>query len=256
MQRLRRTEHCAAERMGNHDVVANFDGKQENLPQTVRMSWQRRRSAGSRICGKRCGKSRNAHGRRKQARRGARRQAGRARQQAGARCVQRGRCDGAILPTWLDISRRRRLWNAPPSDTATGVVAIPAQLEHGRLFAGERNRGCKSGRASARVEDNVAVALRRLRLCKANTELPRQFRARRIDIDERHLRAGKSCAQRNATIAPTAPRADDRHPVGGSGAASHTALSAVSMLAASTARCGGTFSGTGTAASRGILNRV
>ena len=28
MQRLRRAEHRAAERMGDHDVVANFDGEQ------------------------------------------------------------------------------------------------------------------------------------------------------------------------------------------------------------------------------------
>ena len=31
MQRLRRPEHGAAERMGDHDVVANFDGEHEDL---------------------------------------------------------------------------------------------------------------------------------------------------------------------------------------------------------------------------------
>src|SRR5262245_47351650 len=32
MQRLRRTENDATERMGDHDVVADFDGKQKDPP--------------------------------------------------------------------------------------------------------------------------------------------------------------------------------------------------------------------------------
>ena len=31
VQRLRRAEHRAAKRMGDHDVVADFDGEQGNL---------------------------------------------------------------------------------------------------------------------------------------------------------------------------------------------------------------------------------
>ena len=60
---------------------------------------------------------------------------------------------------------------------------------------------------------------------------------------------------RYATRAPTTPAPTTAMRSAGPGAASQTALSAVSILAASTARCGGRFSGSTTAALAGILNR-
>ena len=59
-----------------------------------------------------------------------------------------------------------------------------------------------------------------------------------------------------ATIAPTAPAPTTAIRSAGPGAASHTALSAVSMFAARTARCGVTDSGKGKTASCGILKQV
>ena len=40
--------------------------------------------------------------------------------------LQRGRCEGATLPTWLEMMVSRRLWNAPPS--ASGTSPSPYQL--------------------------------------------------------------------------------------------------------------------------------
>jgi hypothetical protein len=56
MQRLRRTENCAAERMSDHDVVADFDGEQRP-PYEYDMSWQTTPFLASRISGSRRGKS-------------------------------------------------------------------------------------------------------------------------------------------------------------------------------------------------------
>jgi len=52
-------------------------------------------------------------------------------------------------------------------------VAVPAHFEHRCFLAPKRERGGKSGRASARVKHNVAITLRRFRLSKVNTELLR-----------------------------------------------------------------------------------
>ena len=121
------------------------------------------------------------------------------------RWVQRARCEGATWPTWLETSRKRRLWKAPPSGTGTWRVAIPAQLEHGRLEAGKRQRGGKPGRGAAGVDHQIAVGRRRLGRRKTDAELARQFGARRVDIDQRHLRAGKLGRRDSATSAPTTP---------------------------------------------------
>jgi KDO2-lipid IV(A) lauroyltransferase len=54
--------------------------------------------------------------------------------------------------------------------------------------------------------------------------------------------------------APTTPAPTTAMRSAGPGAPSHSALSAVSMLAASTARCGGTWAGTSTTAFAGTVN--
>ena len=167
VQRLRWPEHGAAERMGDHDVIANFNGEQGSLLK------------GKQLVGKVC------HSWRQEfrvaaapdpetkpvvpaARRAVHRLARRVRQRAGGRGVQRGRCDGAICPTWLDISRSRRLWNATTKRCGHRCVAVPAHFKHGCLLAGERERRAKPGRIAAGVNHEVAVALGRFGPRKAN----------------------------------------------------------------------------------------
>ena len=43
-------------------------------------------------------------------------------------------------------------------------IAVPAQFKHGCFLAGECERGAKSGRIAAGVNDEVAVALARFRV--------------------------------------------------------------------------------------------
>src|SRR5436305_8846500 len=70
-------------------------------------------------------------------------------------------------------------------------IPVPAQFKHGCLFTGECERRAKPGRIAAGVNDEVTVALCGFRHCKTNTKASCQFRACRIDVDQRHLGAWK-----------------------------------------------------------------
>ena len=124
------------------------------------------------------------------------------------------RCDGATWPTWLETSRRRRLWNgaaerhrhlrrrrtssvparSPRSPASASAVASPAAVP-----LAWTTRSQSPGAASG--------------VAKATPSAPRQLRARRIDIDQRHLGAGKSAAQTGDQRADHAG-ADDGDAVG------------------------------------------
>ena len=156
MQRLRRAEHGAAERMSDHDVVANFNGEQGNSSE-IDDGLAQHAAFGAENIGQQPRQVAECHRRRQQ----------RVEPRIGQQCqrrgeppawLQRGRCDGAILPTWLDISFSRRLWNAPPSGAATAVVAVPAHFQHGRLLAGERQRRAEPGGVAAGMHHEVAIA--------------------------------------------------------------------------------------------------
>ena len=203
------------------------------------MSWQSTPLRGLRISGK----PRRQFARTRPAARAAHRGADRASE------LERGleplamrpvaRCDGATLPTWLEMSFRRRLWNAPPSGTAT--VPAPYQLSStiGRLVAGDVERGAQA----------LAPWRWRERRNRNRSARRRAWRSRRRALAPAR-RAPDRCrpasprrpsmrAQRKPTSAPTTPAPTTAMRPDGPGAASQVALSAVSMLAASTARDGG-----------------
>ena len=90
------------------------------------MSWQSTPLRGFRISARRAGRSRESDGGRKQR---VELRVARAELDRGFEPLAMGparRCDGATLPTWLEMIFRRRLWNAPPS--GTGTVPAPYQL--------------------------------------------------------------------------------------------------------------------------------
>ena len=109
--------------------------------------------------------------------------------------VQRGRCDGAMRPTWLDTSRSRRLWNGPPSMAVTGRVTIPAHFQHSRLVSGQFERRAQPIGRAAGVNDEIAIGLCASGLCETNPELRCQFRAAGVDVDQRNVRTGDPPAQ-------------------------------------------------------------
>ena len=136
MQRLRRAEHRAAKRMGDHDVIANFDGEHGCLSR-IADELAEYAAPGLQDIGKTRGKFAETQPPARAARRGAGRAASFIAASSRWRWVNAARCDGATLPTWLEMIFRRRLWNAPPSGTAT--VPAPYQLSSmiGRLVAGD-----------------------------------------------------------------------------------------------------------------------
>ena len=135
------------------------------------------------------------------------------------------------------------------------AAAVPAQLDDGRLLAGEPQRGRKPGGGAAGMEDEIAFGRRRVRAREARTERARELGARGAMSTTVTSRARQPRAQIGDQQADQSA-ADDGDAVGGAGAPSHTALSAVSMLAASTARAGGTPSGTGNTAAAGSVNTL
>ena len=153
------------------------------------------------------------------------------------RCVQRGRCEGATWPTWLDISLQAAAVEGAAERHRTVAGAVPAQLEHGRLVAGEVERGGEARRRCRWRGRRGRSRPARRRAWRSRRRARRaSFGARRIDVDQRHLGARQCRPHRKATSAPTTPAPTTAMRSAGPGAASQTALSAVSMLAASTAR--------------------
>jgi hypothetical protein len=104
--------------------------------------------------------------------------------------VQCGRREGATWPTWLEIKRNRRLWNAAPSGTP--ISPSPYQLKS--------ITAASSPQLLSAVASPVDVALawktrspigrRPVRLGKVDAQFVRQPRARGVDIDKRNIRAG------------------------------------------------------------------
>src|SRR5882672_120127 len=91
--------------------------------------------------------------------------------------------------------------------------AVPAHFQHRRLGAGEPDRGREPGRAPARMDHEIAIARRGVRRRKADAKGAGERRARRIDIDERHLGAGQPPAQ-PPRQRPHHPGPDHRDAVG------------------------------------------
>ena len=159
---------------------------------------------------------------------------------------------GATVPTWLARSVSRREWKAPPSGSGHLAVAVPAQREHGRPRRGAgRATSCSPApRARWRAPRGPArrrrPAARRTGRRAGRPRPPGCGRCRPV-----RRRCTGTGASSRATQHPTipAPTTVTRSP--SSGGASHSALTAVSTVPASTARRAGTSSGTGTTASAG-----
>ena len=151
------------------------------------------------------------------ARRAAGRRGARARLRAARDASSVARCEGATLPTWLETSLRRRLWNAPPSGTETSPA--PYQLSSTTVAS-------SPARLSA-VARPAAVALvwktrsQSAGACsgaaKSKPKRARELGARRIDVDQRHLGVGESCAAQVADQRADHAGADDRDAVAGAG---------------------------------------
>ena len=109
----------------------------------------------------------------------------------------------------------------------------------------------------ARVKDEIAIGRRRVGRGEAQVRAPAASAgARRIDVDQRHLRAVDAARREIRPARRPRRRRPPRCGRTGPAPASHMAFSAVSMLAASTARDGGMSPGTGTTASAGRSNMV
>src|SRR5262249_62199195 len=63
-------------------------------------------------------------------------------------------------------------------------VTIPTKFENGRLIAGERKRGTKSGFAAAGVNDHIAVVFGSVGRSEANTKLLREVGTPFLAVDE------------------------------------------------------------------------
>src|SRR3954447_25202143 len=162
---------------------------------------------------------------------------------------------GDIVPTWLARSPSRPTWNAPPSESRTS--SSPYQLSSSTVPSGASS--------SSERWNPAAVAL----VCTTRSHAPAACSGRAKPAPSAAATSARdgststsvtsipgNRASRRATQQPTipAPTTATRSPT--SGAASHRALTAVSTVPASTARAGGTSSGTTLTAPAGTTYAV
>ena len=121
-------------------------------------------------------------------------------------CVQRLRCAAADLPTCDDLSASRRRVKRLAERKLTARVAVPAELEHRRFEAGERERRREPCCRAARMHHQVGVARGVLRALERDAELRRNGRLARVDVDE----LDRAAARRR----PRATRTSSAHDAG------------------------------------------
>ena len=250
MQPLRGAEHRAAEAVGDHEVVADGDAVHGSL------SGDHRVSRSDRVADGVSARRRPARGMRRPAgvveralagdervERGIAQQRQRQRQPprgGPARALRRAR----TWPTCDDLSVRRRAWNASPS--GSGHAWSPYQLSSTTVASkpASAQRRVQARGGAAGVDHHVGLARRALPARRSATPSARAaVGPRRVDVHQLTSQPGMRPAS-HATRHPTAPAPTTATRSPGSDAASHTPLSAVSRLAASTARPAGTSSGT------------
>src|SRR5919204_3342427 len=172
-----------------------------------------------------------------------------------APCSRRALRAGDTVPTWLARTARRPVWKAPPSESRTS--ASPYQLRSSTVPSG-------ASRSSDRCRP-ADVAL----VCTTRSHPPgassgpakgapsaAATSARDASTSTSVTSTAGNRASRRATQQPTipAPTTATRSPT--SAGASHRALTAVSTVPASTARAGGTSSGTTVTARAGTTYAV
>ena len=86
------------------------------------------------------------------------------------RCVQRGRCDGATLPTWLDTSSQPAAVERAAERHRRPRRCRTSSAPRRRLVAGEPQRGGKPGRRGAGMEHQIAFGRRRVGRGEADAE--------------------------------------------------------------------------------------
>ncbi len=179
MQRLRGAEHGAAKRMGDHDVVANFNSEHRR-PQTSRIIDELAEYAASGVSGypeEPCRQARrnDTAGASSASRRGSAQVSASAASSRSPIVSSVARCDGATLPTWLEISlsrrpvertaerHRRRLPGAVPARVSMMLAACQREVERrGQAFgAGAGMDNTESQSAGAVVRRGEADAKRR-----------------------------------------------------------------------------------------------
>src|SRR5689334_24943006 len=88
------------------------------------------------------------------------------------------------------------------------LVAVPGELEHGRLEAGEVERRGEARRRTTRMEDQIGARRRCVGKGEAAAERGGERRARGIDVDELDGGAGEARRERRRQRADR-PGADD-----------------------------------------------
>jgi membrane glycosyltransferase len=221
MERLRRAEHFAAERMSDHDVIANFNCEQGSVLSRCRgvfavgisnqgtnravtlgeNRWQARwkviesdRRSGQRI------EPRIQQKPERSGEPALRRPAG----------PMRGRDTADLAGNEAQPARMEGAaeWRR---DVAS---AVPAEFEYGRLFARQPDRGRQTGACCAGVDDKIAIAWRVGGRCEFHAERARQQRSRWLNVDQCRLDAGKTAAEIGDQRANNAG-ADDGDSIGG-----------------------------------------
>ena len=159
-----------------------------------------------------------------------------------------------MRPTWLLLIVRRRAWKASPSGkgterdpyqlASTMVPSTPADSSAARKPSGwplawmTRSASLPAGGSTANARPSARAAVSRAGLTSTTVTA-----------------AAGACRQSQAASRPTTPAPITTIRSPGPGRASQTTFTAVSMLAASTARVAGTPSGTGVTAAAGMRYR-
>ena len=119
---------------------------------------------------------------------------------------------GERVPTWLARMPRRPEWNAPPSESRTSRVAVPAEVDDRALGREQVERPLEPGGRRAGVHDQVATVGGVGRQREVDAERGRDIGPAGIDVYERDLHR-REPAQQACDAAADHPCADDGDPV-------------------------------------------
>ena len=135
----------------------------------------------------------------------------RERQPVGRRAARRCGPGRRCRPGCARMPRRPE-WNAPPSDSLTSRVAVPAEVDDGALGREQVERPLEPGGRRAGVHDQVAAVGGVGRQREVDAERGRDVGPAGIDVHERDLHR-REPGQQARDAAADHPGADDRDPV-------------------------------------------
>ena len=169
--------------------------------------------------------------------------------------VRRPRRAGATMPTWLALTDEPTRVEAAPERELVVVVAVPAELDDRALRRQQLQRPLQARGGRAGVEDQVAPVGRLVgqgEVHPSAAATSARVGSTSTSVTGRRGSRVSSRARQQPTV--PAPTTATRSPT--SGAASQSALTAVSTMPASTARGTGTSSGTTVTADAGTTYAV